>query len=81
MDEEKHHLLRHSPPATAIETATMVSYNDVMTDEPDLHVAVNDLARVHVLDGLKKLVNDEALVDVLEDVGADDGVEVSLCHI
>jgi len=45
-----------------------------------LHVAMDDLARVHILDGLQELINDETLVDVLKNIGADDSVKVSLCE-
>ena len=45
---------------------------------PYLHVSVKDVGRVHVLDSLEELVNNVLLVNVLENVGADDGVEVRL---
>ena len=39
---------------------------------------MKDVGTVHVLEGLEELVHGVLLVDVLEDAGPDDGVEVSL---
>jgi len=33
---------------------------------------------VHVLEGLEELVDDVLLVNVLQDIGSDDGVEIRL---
>lgn len=45
-----------------------------------LDVAVQQLRGVHILERLQQLVHDVRLVDVLQDVGSDDGVQVGL-HI
>jgi hypothetical protein len=39
---------------------------------------VEELRRVHVLEGAEDLVHDVLLVDLLQNVGADDGVQVGL---
>lgn len=39
-------------------------------------VAVDEFARVHILECLEELVDDELLVDLLEDASADDDVQV-----
>jgi hypothetical protein len=39
------------------------------------------IGRVHVLERLEQLVDDVLLVDVLQDVGPDDGVQVRLYTI
>ena len=44
----------------------------------DLDVTVQELSRVHVLQGFEQLVHDVLFVHVLQDVCADDGVEVRL---
>jgi len=43
-----------------------------------LEVAVDEFTRVELLEGLEQLIDDLLLVDVFEDVGADDCVQVSL---
>lgn len=45
-----------------------------------LHVSVKNIGGVHVLDRLEELVDDVLLVNVLENVGTDDGVEVRFCE-
>jgi len=39
-----------------------------------LQVPVDDVARVHVLDGVDQLVHDESLVNVLEDIALFDHI-------
>ncbi len=42
---------------------------------------MEDFSRVEVFEALQDLVDDVLLVDLLEDVGSDDGVEVDLHRI
>lgn len=41
-----------------------------------LHIAMNDGASVHEIDRFEKLIDDEAFVNVFEDVRADDSVKI-----
>mmetsp|Transcript_603 Transcript_603/g.2296 ORF Transcript_603/g.2296 Transcript_603/m.2296 type:complete len:371 (+) Transcript_603:176-1288(+) len=50
----------------------------VEEDVRGLDVAVQHCTAVHVLQGLEKLVDDVLFVNILEDVGADDSVQVGL---
>mmetsp|Transcript_69371 Transcript_69371/g.187542 ORF Transcript_69371/g.187542 Transcript_69371/m.187542 type:complete len:334 (-) Transcript_69371:17-1018(-) len=50
----------------------------VQQDVRGLDVAMEHLARVHVLQRLQQLVDDVLLVNVLQDVGTDDGVQIRL---
>ena len=43
-----------------------------------LNVAVEQRGRVHILEGSEDLVHDVLLVDLFQDVGSDDSVQVGL---
>lgn len=45
-----------------------------------LHVAVDQVRSVHIVQGLQQLVYDILLMDLLQDASADNGMQVSLCR-
>ena len=45
-----------------------------------LQITMDDPAAVHVFQGLQKLVDDVLFVDVFEDVGTDDSMEIGFCN-
>lgn len=45
-----------------------------------LHITMQDLTSVHVLDGLEQLIDNVALVNVLQNIGSNNCVEIRFCH-
>mmetsp|Transcript_33887 Transcript_33887/g.100659 ORF Transcript_33887/g.100659 Transcript_33887/m.100659 type:complete len:438 (+) Transcript_33887:197-1510(+) len=70
----------HDAPGQA-EVADLHLAVGVQEDVRGLDVAVQHRPRVHVLQRLEQLVDDVLLVDLLKDLGADDGVQVGFHEV